>query len=77
MHCVILGTSNTPPITLTKIIQSIMFTNYPHEGIAFLLGFGMVMEYPSNFFLICYGAKGIIIYPNRGIACALSNYGYK
>jgi len=50
MHCVILGTSNTPPITLTKIIQSIMFTNYPHEGIAFLLGFGMVMEYPSNFF---------------------------
>jgi hypothetical protein len=39
MHCEILGTSKTPLIAWTKIIQSIMFTNYLHEGIAFLLGF--------------------------------------
>jgi len=46
MHYVILGTTNTPPIAYTKIIQSIVFTNYPREGIAFLLGFVWVMQYP-------------------------------
>jgi len=27
--------------------------------------------------LIYYGAKGILIYPNKGIACALNNFGHK
>ncbi len=48
MHCEILGTSNTPPIAWTKIIQSIMFTNYLHEGISFFLGFVQAMPYPSR-----------------------------
>jgi hypothetical protein len=38
-----MGVSNTLPIALTKIIQSIVFTKYPHEGIAFLLGFVKAM----------------------------------
>jgi hypothetical protein len=46
MHCVILGTSNTFLIGWTKILQSIVFTNYPHEGTAFLLGFVWAMQYP-------------------------------
>jgi hypothetical protein len=33
----------------TKIIQPMMFTKYSHEGIVFLLDFGMVMQYPSRF----------------------------
>ncbi len=30
-----MDTSNTHPIAWTKIIQFIMFTQYPHEGIVF------------------------------------------
>jgi hypothetical protein len=48
MHCVIMGTSNTPIITWSKIIQSTVFTNYPHEGIAFFLDFVWAMQYPSR-----------------------------
>jgi hypothetical protein len=46
LHRVILGTINTPPITLTKIIQSMVFIKYPHEGNVFLLGFVKAMQYP-------------------------------
>jgi hypothetical protein len=41
--------SNTPPIAQTKIIEPMVFTNYPNKGIAFLIGFGMAMQYPSRF----------------------------
>jgi len=41
--------SNTPPIAQTKIIKPMVFVNYPKQGIVFLLGFGMVMQYPSRF----------------------------
>jgi hypothetical protein len=34
----------------------------------------MAMQYPSMILKICYVAKEIIIYPNRGITCALNNY---
>jgi len=34
-----LSISNTPPIALTKIIQSTVFIEYPHEGIAFFFRF--------------------------------------
>jgi hypothetical protein len=37
----------------------------------------MVMQYPSSNVYICYGAKGFLIYPKRGIACALNNFGHK
>jgi hypothetical protein len=33
-----MGISNTPPIAWTKIIQSMVFIKYLHEGIIFLLG---------------------------------------
>jgi hypothetical protein len=34
-----MGKSNIPSIASTKIIQSMVFTEYPHEGIAFLFKF--------------------------------------
>jgi hypothetical protein len=40
--------SNTPPIAWTKIIQSMMFTKYPLEGITFLLSFVKAMHYLSK-----------------------------
>jgi hypothetical protein len=46
LHWVILGTIDTPPIILTKIVQSMVFIEYLHEGNAFLLGFVKVMQYP-------------------------------
>jgi hypothetical protein len=48
MHCVIMGTSNTPLITYTKIIQSIMFTSYLHESITLFLDFFWAMQYLSK-----------------------------
>jgi hypothetical protein len=54
-----------------------MFTKYPHESIAFLLGFVKAMQYPYKTFEICYGAQRIIIYYRKGIACALNNSGHK
>jgi hypothetical protein len=41
-------------------------------SIAFLLGFSVVMQYPSKFQKICYRAPRIMRYPTRGIACALN-----
>jgi hypothetical protein len=54
-----MGIRNTPLIAWTKIIQSMMFIEYPHEGLSFLLGFVKVMQYPSRTFKICYGAQRI------------------
>jgi hypothetical protein len=54
-----MGISNTPSIAWTKIIQSIMFIKYLHEGITFLLGFVRAMQYPSKTFEIWYGAQRI------------------
>jgi hypothetical protein len=56
-----MGTSNIVPIAWTKIIQTIVFIEYPHEGIAFFLNlnflflgvnkgfFGMSARLESNF----------------------------
>jgi hypothetical protein len=41
--------NNTPPIAQTKIIEPMVFENYPNEGIVFLLDFGIDMQYPSKF----------------------------
>jgi len=38
-----------PQIATTKIIEPMVFVDYPNEGITFLLGFGMVMQYLSKF----------------------------
>jgi hypothetical protein len=48
MHCVILGTKQYPSNSLDQKFQSMVFTNYPHEGITFLLGFVWAMQYPSR-----------------------------
>jgi len=38
-----LNISNAPPIALTKIIQSMVFIEYPHEGIAFFFRFELLI----------------------------------
>jgi len=43
MHLIIMGISNTPLITQTNIIQSIVFIDYSHGHIAFLLSFFWAM----------------------------------
>jgi hypothetical protein len=48
MHCVILGIKQYPFNSLDQKNQSIVFTNYPHEGIAFLPGFVCAMQYSSK-----------------------------
>jgi hypothetical protein len=45
-----MGISNTPPVTRTKIIQSMVFIESPDEGIAFLLSFVKAMYYPFRSF---------------------------
>jgi len=35
-----MGISNTPPIARTKIIEPMLFVDYPKQGIAFLVGLG-------------------------------------
>jgi hypothetical protein len=54
-----MGIGNTPPKTWTKIIQTMVFTKYPHEGNVFFLGFVKAMQYLSMTFEICYGAQRI------------------
>ncbi len=49
VNWVVLGMNNTPLIVWTKIIESMVFIDYPNEGIVFLLGFGIDMQYPSMF----------------------------
>jgi hypothetical protein len=55
-----------------------MFTKYLHEGIAFmlkvLLGLCNIL---LRFKKYVMESKGFLIYLNRGIACALSNYRHK
>jgi hypothetical protein len=38
-----MGTSNTPPIAWTKIIQSMVFTKYLHEGIIYFFKFELLI----------------------------------
>jgi hypothetical protein len=45
----ILRMNNTLPITQIRIIEPMVFTDYPNEGIAFLIGFGINMQHPSKF----------------------------
>jgi len=52
-----MGISNTLLIAWTKIIQSIVFIKYFHEGIAFLLSFVRAMHYPTRTLKICYGVQ--------------------
>jgi hypothetical protein len=46
-----MGMSNTPLIAQTKIIESMVFVDYPKEGIIFLIGFGMA--HSSSLFDAC------------------------
>jgi hypothetical protein len=39
---------NAPPKAWTKIIQTMVFIKYLHEGIAFLIGFVKAMQYLSK-----------------------------
>jgi hypothetical protein len=44
-----MGMNNTPLIAPTKIIEPMMFVDYPKQNNVFLLGFGMAMQYLSKF----------------------------
>jgi uncharacterized membrane protein (Fun14 family) len=44
VNWVVLSMSNTPLIAQTKIIEPMVFINYPPKNIAFLIGFGMAMQ---------------------------------
>jgi hypothetical protein len=55
-----------------------VFIQYVHEGTTFLLGFAMVIQYLGlglNRYVM--EPKGFLIYPKRGIAHALSNFGHE
>jgi hypothetical protein len=55
-----MGISNTPPITWTKIIQSMVFTKYLHEGIAFFLGLNFLfLGVKKGFFGLSVRLKSI------------------
>jgi hypothetical protein len=43
VNWIVLGMNNTPQIVQIKIIEPMMFTDYPKQSIVFFLGFGMVM----------------------------------
>jgi hypothetical protein len=43
-----------------------LITEYPNEGIGFLVGFGKVMQYPSTCQKTCYGAQCIFGIPLEG-----------
>jgi hypothetical protein len=54
-----------------------VFTEYLHEGIAFLLSFVRAMQYPLRLFRYVIEHKGFLIYLNRGITFALNNFEHK
>ncbi len=54
-----------------------VFIEYPKQGIGFVVSFGKVMQYPSKFQNICYGAQCIFEIPYEGIVCILNNFGYE
>jgi hypothetical protein len=43
-----------------------LITEYPNEGIGFLVGFGMTMQYPYKFQKIYYGTQSIFGTPHEG-----------
>jgi hypothetical protein len=47
-----MGTSNTPPIAYTKIIQTMVFIEYLHEGITFLFRFELIIFGVKKDFLV-------------------------
>ncbi len=54
-----------------------LFTEYPKQGIALLVGFGKVMKYPSKFQNICYGVQCIYEIAWRGIAGVLTSFSHE
>jgi hypothetical protein len=54
-----------------------VFANYPKKGIIFIVGFGVVLNTPPGFNRHVMEPKRFLIYPKRGIAHALNNFGHK
>jgi hypothetical protein len=44
-----------------------LIIEYPNEGISFLVGFGMTMQYPYKFQNICYGNQRISRIPYKEV----------
>jgi hypothetical protein len=72
VNCVLMGMNNTPLTTRTKIIEPMLFADYPKQGIAFLVSLGNTF---SNYNRHVMEPKRFFIYPKRGIAHPLSNFG--
>jgi hypothetical protein len=66
--------NNTPLIVQTKIIEPMMFANYPKQGIVFLLGLGNT---PLGCNQYVMEPKRFLIYRKKGIANPLCNFEHK
>jgi hypothetical protein len=62
------------PTVRTKIIEPLVITDYPKQGITFLVGLGNI---PTSFKRYVMKANFFLIYLKRGIAHPLSNFGHK
>jgi hypothetical protein len=54
-----------------------LIIKYLNEGIGFLVGFGVVMQYPSKFQKICYRAQKIYGIPYKGYYMCMKYSLYK
>jgi hypothetical protein len=66
--------NNTPLIVQTKIIEPMMFANYPKHGIVFLLGLGNT---PLGCNQYVMEPKKNLIYRKKSITNPLCNYEHK
>jgi hypothetical protein len=66
--------NNTPPIAQTKIIEPMLFADYPKHGIAFLIGLSNTLQGCNRYVM---EPKIFFMYLKRVIAHPLSNYGHK
>jgi hypothetical protein len=71
---VFIGMNNTPPIAWTKIIEPVLFIDYPKHGIAFLIGLSNTPQGCNRYVM---EPKRFFMYPKRVIAHPLNNYGHK
>jgi hypothetical protein len=69
----IYGHEQYPFHTQAKIIRPMLFTNYPKLSIVFLVGLGNTPPSCNRYVM---EPKSFFIYPNRGIAHPLGNFGH-
>jgi len=61
--------SNTPLMAWVKMVDPMLFIEHPNEGISYLLGFFLIMQYPFQIFKIyVIHPKTFLGYMKCGIA---------